>query len=75
MFIVWVQKTRSYIANDAVLYVNYASMLSFAPAISFAAEPQVCRLRSKMHVRLFGPCRHCHDRVSACAGLGVCFPI
>ena len=42
VFIVWVQKTRAYIANDVVLYINYISMLSFAPAISFAAEPQVC---------------------------------
>ena len=41
VFVVWVQKTRLYIAIDTVLYVNYASMLSFAPAISFAAEPQV----------------------------------
>ena len=37
----WVQKTRAFISNDAVLYINYTSMLSFAPAISLAVENKV----------------------------------
>lgn len=57
VFIVWVQKTRAYIANDAVLYINYISMLSFAPAISFAAEPQVCcKWHSQMLCLLCASC-------------------
>ncbi len=34
MYFVWVKKTERWLSADAILYLNYASVLAFAPLCS-----------------------------------------